>query len=41
MHHEATHVLDSSVDDIPKQVHEITDGVGVDVALIQQVWRLH
>ena len=28
----ATHVLDPNVDDVPKQVHEITDGAGVDVA---------
>ena len=32
MHHGATHVLDPRIDDIPKQVHEITGGTGVDVA---------
>lgn len=30
-HYGATHVLNPRVDDIPEQVHKITDGVGVDV----------
>ena len=32
MHHGATRVVDPSVDYIPKQVHEITNGIDVDVA---------
>lgn len=31
MHYGATHILDPSVDDIPEQIHKITDCVGVDV----------